>query len=67
MVIDENLSRKQRADKLGRFRSGDNIRKKKQLLSETLKAFFRIDEDPFYPYKEEKAYRAKFTLKAEGD
>ena len=47
--------------------ASDNIKKKKQLLSDTLKTFFRIDDDPFHPYREEKAYRIKFTLKAEGD
>jgi hypothetical protein len=30
-------------------------------------AFFQIDDDPFHPYRDEKAYRTKFTLKAEGD
>jgi len=39
--------------------ASDNIKKKKQLLSETLKAFFRIDDDPFYRYRDEKAYRTK--------
>jgi hypothetical protein len=47
--------------------AADNIKKKKQLLSDTLKTFFQIDDDPFHPYKDEKAYRTKFTLKAEGD
>ncbi len=47
--------------------ASENYRKKKQLLSETLKAFFEIDDDPFYPYKDERAYRTKFKLKAEGD
>ena len=47
--------------------ASENIKKKKQLLSDTLKAFFRIDDDPFYPYRDEKAYRTKFTLRAESD
>lgn len=47
--------------------ASDNFKKKKQLLADTLKAFFRIKNDPFYPYKEQKAYRTKFSLKAEGD
>ena len=47
--------------------AADNIKKRKQVLSDTLKAFFQIDDDPFYPYRDEKAYRTKFTLKAEGD
>ncbi len=42
-----------------------NIKKRKQILSDTLKAYFRIDDDPFYPYRDERAYRTKFTLKAE--
>jgi hypothetical protein len=47
--------------------ASDNFKKKKQLLSNTLKAYFQIDEDPFFPYRSEKAYRTKFKLKAEGD
>lgn len=47
--------------------ASDNIKKKKQLLSDTLKTFFHIDDDPFYPYREQKAYRTKFKLKAEAD
>ena len=44
----------------------DSVKKRKQVLSDTLKAFFHIDDEPFYPYRDEKAYRTKFTLKAEG-
>ena len=51
----------------GNTQASENFKKKKQLLSDTLKTFFKIDDDPFYPYKDEKAYRIKFTLKAEGD
>jgi len=40
----------------------DNIKKQKQLLSEKLQAYFGIEEDPFHPYKERKAYRIKITL-----
>jgi hypothetical protein len=47
--------------------ASDNLKKRKQVLSDTLKTYFHIDDDPFYPYRDEKAYRTKFTLKAEGD
>ncbi|MBM4263546.1 MAG: hypothetical protein FJ145_19215 [Deltaproteobacteria bacterium] len=47
--------------------AADRIRKQKQLLSESLKDFFHLNEDPFHPYKNEKAYRIKLKLKAEGD
>jgi len=40
----------------------NSIKKQKQLLTEALKAYFQIDEDPFYPYKQEGAYRIKMTL-----
>jgi len=46
--------------------AAENVKKKKQLLSETLKKFFQIDDDPFYPYRGEKSYRTKFSLKFEG-
>jgi len=39
-----------------------NIKKQKQLLSEGLQSYFRIDDDPFYPYKENKGYRVKLNL-----
>ncbi|GAG59595.1 unnamed protein product, partial [marine sediment metagenome] len=38
------------------------IKKKKQLLSDTLKARFQINEDPFFPYKKVKAYKIKMNL-----
>jgi len=37
-------------------------KKHKQLLAESLKAYFQIQDDPFYPYKDEKSYRIKITL-----
>lgn len=42
-------------------------KKQKQLLSESLKQFFKIDYDPFYPYhssteKEGNSYKIKMTL-----
>lgn len=36
--------------------------KTKQLLAQTLKAFFHIDEDPFWPYEEVKSYKIKIKL-----
>ena len=45
----------------------DKIKKKKQLLSDCLKAYFQIDEDPFHPYKTEGAYKIKIKLIAELD
>ncbi|MCL5070828.1 MAG: hypothetical protein M1308_08020 [Actinobacteria bacterium] len=37
-------------------------KKQKQLLSDTLKAYFQIKESPFYDYKKEKAYKIKINL-----
>lgn len=37
-------------------------KKQKQLLSEKLKKYFGIDNDPFYSYKNEKAYKIRLTL-----
>lgn len=38
-------------------------KKQKQLLAEALKAYFRIDEDPFYPYsRQEKLYKIRINL-----
>jgi hypothetical protein len=37
-------------------------KKRKQLLADALKHFFHIDEDPFYPYRENKAYRLRFKI-----
>lgn len=37
-------------------------KKRKQLLADTLKTYFQIDEDPFYPYRKEKAYKIKIAL-----
>jgi len=42
--------------------ANDSLKKKKQLLSQTLKVCFDIHEDPFLPYKQEKAYKIKITL-----
>lgn len=38
------------------------IKKTKQLLADALKAYFKITEDPFYPYRKEKSYRIKMKL-----
>ncbi len=38
------------------------VKKKKSLLSKALREYFQLKEDPFYPYKEVKAYKTKFKL-----
>ena len=38
------------------------VKKKKQLLSDTLKAYFQIEKDPFLPYKPQKAYKIRINL-----
>ncbi len=40
----------------------NKFKKTKQLLAKTLKNYFKIDDDPFYPYKKEKAYRIRINL-----
>lgn len=40
----------------------DNLKKKKQLLAETLQEFFQIKEDPFFPYEIEGKYKLKFHV-----
>jgi hypothetical protein len=40
----------------------DKTKKTKQLLSQTLKAVFPIEGDPFFPYKEVKAYKIRLKL-----
>lgn len=42
--------------------ANDRFKKQKQLLSEKLQRYFRMDADPFYPYNETKAYRIKLKL-----
>ena len=39
------------------------LKKRKELLSKILKSKFAIEEDPFYSYRKEKCYRAKFTIR----
>ncbi len=45
------------------------VKKKKSLLSKALKYCFQLKEDPFYPYRQVKAYKTKFNLisDSEGD
>ena len=39
------------------------LKKQKQMLSKTLKEYFKIyDDEPFYNYRKEKAYKIKLTL-----
>lgn len=45
--------------------AADKIKKQKQLLSESLKSFFGLIDDPFYPYKKVSAYQVKFRLISE--
>ncbi len=42
--------------------STSKIKKTKQLLSDALKHYFQLEEDPFYPYKKLKTYKIKITL-----
>ncbi|KJJ85541.1 hypothetical protein OMAG_000586 [Candidatus Omnitrophus magneticus] len=44
------------------IKAPDKLKKTKQLLAQTLKAFFHIDEDPFWPYEEVKSYKIKIKL-----
>ena len=44
------------------IKAPDKLKKTKQLLAQTLKAYFHIDEDPFWPYEEVKAYKIKIKL-----
>lgn len=37
-------------------------KKRKQYLSDTLKAFFGLDEDPFYPYESGKGWVTRFKI-----
>ena len=39
-----------------------SYKKKKQLLSQALKQYFHLGDDPFYPYENENAYRIRMTL-----
>lgn len=40
----------------------NSIKKQKQLLTEALKAYFQIKDEPFLDYKKEKAYKIKINL-----
>lgn len=44
------------------IKTPDKTKKTKQLLSQTLKAVFPIEGDPFFPYKEVKAYKIRLKL-----
>ena len=44
------------------LKAPDKVKKIKQLLSKSLKAFFKINEDPFLPYKQAKAYIIRIKL-----
>jgi hypothetical protein len=40
----------------------NKIKKQKQVLSDCLKAYFQIKDDPFHDYKTDKSYRIKLNL-----
>ncbi len=44
------------------IRADRKAKKRKQLLSKSLKGYFQIEEDPFLPYKQAKAYKTRFEL-----
>jgi len=47
----------------GDSEASPNLRKKKQLLTNSLKAYFQKDDDPFYTYKKsEKCYKIRIVL-----
>jgi len=46
----------------GNPKANSTVKKKKQLLSRTLREYFAIEGDPFYPFKDGQAYRIKITL-----
>jgi hypothetical protein len=46
------------------IKAPDKLKKTKQLLSQALKRFFKIDSDPFFPYDEVKAYKVRLKLTA---
>jgi hypothetical protein len=49
----------------GRDRSGElssKLKKNISILRKRLKDLFAISEDPFYPYIEKRAYKAKFSI-----
>ncbi len=37
-------------------------RKRKELLAKALRTYFQVSEDPFYPYKQQKAYKIRINL-----
>lgn len=42
--------------------ASEKYKKQKQGLSEALQSYFRIDFDPFHPYRVVKAYKTKFII-----
>lgn len=46
------------------IKAPDKLKKTKQLLAQTLKRFFKLDTDPFFPYEEVKAYKIRLKLTA---
>jgi len=46
------------------IKAPDKLKKTKQLLAQSLKRFFKLDTDPFFPYEEVKAYKIRLKLTA---
>lgn len=44
-----------------------NVKKTKSLLSKTLRECFKLNKDPFLPYKQVKVYKTRFNLIPESD
>ena len=59
---DENDSPSSQNKGFSIIKAPDKTKKTKQLLSQSLKAVFPIDGDPFFPYEEVKAYKIKIKL-----
>jgi len=45
----------------------DAVKKRKQILSDTLKTYFQISDDPFSDYNKEKTYKIRMSLVAENN
>jgi len=44
-----------------------NVKKTKSLLSRALRSYFKLNEDPFLPYKQVRNYKTRFNLITESD
>ncbi len=59
---DENISAKSQNRGFSIIKAPNKTKKIKQLLSKTLKTAFHIQSDPFFPYKDVKAYKIRLKL-----